>query len=92
MSNILGIGRLESGRLPSDDPELKYRYKFKPESVNIFPLGIKLNDLHKYLSMQGINVGAPYTERQDWPIISDSYSALVLAWLKNKVFNIYNNI
>ena len=76
--SILGIGRLESGRLPSDVPELKYRYKFKPGSVNIFPLGIKLNDLHKHLSDQGINVGAPYTERQDWPIINDSYSAIVL--------------
>ena len=89
--NILAIDQLESGRLPSGVVGLKYRYEFKPGSIYIFPLGIRLNDLHDYLKTQGLDVGAKYTERQDWPIIDNSFAALVVAWLKCKVFDYYNS-
>jgi hypothetical protein len=90
--NILGIGMLESGRLQSNNPEYKYCYKFRPGTIYIFPLGIKLNDLHHYLQNQNIDVGAPFTERQDWPIISNNHTSLILVWLKNKLFSHYDQI
>lgn len=90
--DIVGIGILESGRLLSDDLDCKYMFKFKPNSIKIFPRCLDINDLHEYLKSHGVKVGKPFIPRCDWPLIDNKYTALVIGWIKIKIFNYYDNL